>query len=172
MQCGQFVDLAVSSIRPFSLLRQALKFPHPRRRFPGNFSMATGRGLATARSQTSTDQMRFLQPTPKTTTTACSGSRRARIPPTTICATNSANRTVVDTGVTPITTASTLFEILNPNGATTAFKFYINGTLVATISTNLPTAANQFGQFWCADNKNTATAVGAGFYWDQLFFTK
>jgi len=87
-----------------------------------------------------------------------------------ICSTGGASQTIVDTGVAPDTANSMLFEIINTSA--TSFAFYINGALVATITTNLPSASSRFGTFWAADNKNTATAVGAVFDWSETFYTK
>jgi len=88
-----------------------------------------------------------------------------------ICATDATHQTIVDTGVLPVTASSTLFEIA-PTTAMTSVSFFINGTSVATITTNLPTAANRPMTAWMADNENTATSVGAVFYWSQVFYTR
>ena len=52
-----------------------------------------------------------------------------------VCQTSSSSQTVVSTGVTPNLTVPQVFEIV-PSG--TSVLFYINGTLVATITTNIP----------------------------------
>lgn len=84
-----------------------------------------------------------------------------------VCATSNAAQTVVDTGIAPDTTLPQLFQI---NNRTSAVDFYINGTLVATVSSNIPAGATRIVPFWCSDNKNTATAVGAGFFYMTLAF--
>ncbi len=88
-----------------------------------------------------------------------------------ICATDASHQTIVDTGITPVTTPSTLFEIV-PNAAMTAVVFYINGSAVANITTNLPLNTNQPAAMWTADNKNTANVVSGTFYWSQTLYSK
>jgi hypothetical protein len=56
------------------------------------------------------------------------------------------------------TSASKMFEIAWVAG--TRFRFHIDGSLVATITTNLPSSSTRFGTFWCCDSLNSATAVG------------
>ena len=46
--------------------------------------------------------------------------------------------------------------------------FYINGTQVATISTNLPAAGTPLGFGWIVDNKSTATAANELYSWTQV----
>jgi len=50
----------------------------------------------------------------------------------------------------------------------TAFKFLINGVLVATISTTMPAASDLYGTGVIVDNKNTATAVGVTLFHSTL----
>lgn len=69
-------------------------------------------------------------------------------------------QTIVDTGVSVDTSNSMWFEIIP--GATT--KFYINGVLVASISTNNLIGTDLVRAFWCGDNKNTNNAVSANWY--------
>jgi hypothetical protein len=71
-------------------------------------------------------------------------------------------QTVVNTGIAPDTVNSKLFEIAWVAGS--KFNFYLDGVLVASIITHVPAASDRFGLFWCSDNKNTATAVGANFH--------
>jgi hypothetical protein len=74
-------------------------------------------------------------------------------------------QTVVDTGVA-IDTNSHLFEFTNSGSAV---NYFIDGTLVATITTNIPSSVGSAGytpaMFWVGDNKNTATAISANEYW-------
>jgi hypothetical protein len=89
------------------------------------------------------------------------------------CSTDSTHFTVVDTGVAVSTTASYIFEVgFTPSFAPTAANFYLNGNLVATISTNLPSASLAMGYAWIVDNKNTATATSTYFMWSQAIFNK
>lgn len=85
------------------------------------------------------------------------------------CGTSNVLQTVVDTGVTPVTSSSTVFEIFPGSTSTT---FYINGSLVATIATNQPTSTAPVSFGFQGDNKNTATAETVVFFWDQLFESK
>jgi hypothetical protein len=80
------------------------------------------------------------------------------------CGTSSAAQTIADTTVAVDTTASHLYEITNVGGATTSFNFLIDGTVRATISTTLPTAATNYGMLAVGDNQNTATAIGFTFF--------
>jgi hypothetical protein len=75
--------------------------------------------------------------------------------------------TAVDTGVTPDTVNPHLFEIV-PNATLTSVGYYIDSVLVATITTNLPAGTTDLQMFWTGDNKNTATAISANFYWMSL----
>lgn len=87
-----------------------------------------------------------------------------------ICATDSSHQTVVDTGVTPVSTASTLFEIVTNGG--TPVNFFINGAPVASITTNLPTSGTPLGSAITLDNKNTNTAESIAFFWNQMLYIK
>jgi hypothetical protein len=84
--------------------------------------------------------------------------------------TSSGSQTTVDTGVAPDTNVH-LFE-MTPNAAGTSILFWIDGNLVATISTNLPPPANGVNSwgdlFFTGDNKNTATAITETFYSMQI----
>jgi len=73
-----------------------------------------------------------------------------------VAGTGSGSLTVTDTGISVDTTNSQLFEIVY---TTTNVYYYINGALVATISSNIPAAT--VGVMGCAvgDNKNTNTAM-------------
>lgn len=83
---------------------------------------------------------------------------------------SSGAQTTVDTGVVE-DTAIHLFE-MTTNSTGTSVTFWIDGTSVATISTNLPPPANgqnSAGQlFFTGDNKNTATAIAETFYSMQM----
>jgi hypothetical protein len=63
-----------------------------------------------------------------------------------VCQTDATHQTVVDTGVAVVVDAIHLFEIVPQSGGT-VMKFYIDGSLVATISTNVPAAGT--GMTWC-----------------------
>lgn len=79
------------------------------------------------------------------------------------CGTATANQTIVDTGVSLDTTLPHLFEIV-PGPGLSNWYFYIDGALVATISSNLPVASNRLGAYWTADNLNTANTTLATHY--------
>lgn len=86
-----------------------------------------------------------------------------------ICA-NSGTQTIVDTGIAPSTTASMVFEItFTPVLAPTQANFFINGTQVATITTNLPSTSANLSYGFMSDNKNTATAGSVVYFWNQYF---
>lgn len=67
---------------------------------------------------------------------------------------------VQSTGVSVDTTNSQLFEIVY---TASAVYFYINGTLVQTNTTNLPTAGTGLIGVVVGDNKNTSTAMSLDF---------
>lgn len=73
-----------------------------------------------------------------------------------VAGTGSASLTVTDTGVSVDTTNSQLFEIVY---TTTSVFYYINGSLVATITTNIPAATVGVMGLAVGDNKNTNTAM-------------
>jgi len=85
-----------------------------------------------------------------------------------------AAQTVVDTGVAVDTTNSQLFEIIRtgPIGVVTGFVFKINGTVVATITTNVPASSDTFGfvSFY-GDNQNTGNVV-SGTHWYSTLMLK
>lgn len=90
-----------------------------------------------------------------------------------ICATSNAAQTVVDTLTTPVTTVSTVFEIsFTPIFAPTQANFFINGTQVATVSTNLPSASFNLAEGFFGDNENTNTSGSLVFFWNELIETK
>lgn len=90
-----------------------------------------------------------------------------------VCATSNVAQTVVDTGVATSTTASYMFEIaFTPAFAPTTALFYLNGTQVASITTNLPSASLGLGYGYMVDNKNSATATSTLFQWIQVLFNK
>jgi hypothetical protein len=73
-----------------------------------------------------------------------------------------AAQTIVDTGIAPSTTASHVFEIAFDG---TNVRFYIDAALVATISSNVPTASSTLGNSsfvgGCIyDNKNSINNAG------------
>jgi hypothetical protein len=88
-----------------------------------------------------------------------------------ICATDATHQTIVDTGIVPTTASSTLFEIV-PNAAMTSVGFFLNGTGVATITTNLPTNAQRPCPIWTGDDENTANVVSGILYWTQTLYAQ
>jgi len=72
-------------------------------------------------------------------------------------------QSVSDTGVPPDTAASQSFSIVQSN-ADSNIKFYINGILVATKATNLPTAATQLKLIHCLRNLSGAEDTIGGVY--------
>jgi hypothetical protein len=72
-----------------------------------------------------------------------------------VCATSNVNQTVVNTGISVDTTNPQLFEFAWDG---TNVNFYINGALVAQISTNVPSSA-LLGLMTSGDNKNTNTVL-------------
>lgn len=69
----------------------------------------------------------------------------------------SGGNTVVDTGITPVINQSATFAIdISP----TSLKFYINGTLVATITTHIMSTATYIGDLFRVDNINMANVKG------------
>jgi hypothetical protein len=82
------------------------------------------------------------------------------------CGTDGTHQTLSDTGVTPSTTTLQTLTIV-PSGS--SVLFYINGTLVATIATNVPTNTTTMADFLSIDNANSANARGLDFpymYWE------
>jgi hypothetical protein len=80
------------------------------------------------------------------------------------------SQTISSTGVA-IDTNPHVFEMAT-NITGTTITYYIDGTLVSTIFTNLPNpaaGANSWGNmFWSGDNKNTATAISGTLYSMQI----
>ena len=67
-----------------------------------------------------------------------------------VCQTSSSNQTVVDTGITPSAVHTLEFR---PSGS--SILFYIQGILVATISTHIPTASTAMATLEVADGNST-----------------
>ena len=82
-----------------------------------------------------------------------------------VCCVDSAHQSVSDTGIAVDTVNSQLFDIA---AFASGYRFYINGTLVATITTNLPSASDLWGTLLGADNKNTANAVSATLWYSTI----
>ena len=78
-----------------------------------------------------------------------------------ICQTDDTHQTAVDTGITP--SAVHLLEF-QPNSNDNAINFYIQGSLVATISTNLPSASTALATLAVCDDQSTGTSK-LNFYW-------
>jgi len=72
-----------------------------------------------------------------------------------VCQTDATHQTLVDTGVTagPLDT----FEIV-PTASGTVITFYINGTLVATINTNVPSASTPLASIFAADSMSNGAS--------------
>jgi hypothetical protein len=85
-----------------------------------------------------------------------------------VSGTDNTHQTVVSTGVAVDTTNSQLFEIVV--SGINAY-FYINGTLVANISTNVPAAATLVGHFAGGDNNNLSATIGMS-NWVGFFLLK
>jgi hypothetical protein len=79
-----------------------------------------------------------------------------------VCGTATASQTVVNTGVSVDTTASHIFEIAYDG---TNVNFYIDGALVAQISTNLPATSTLISSGAACDNKNTSNDVSIDVAW-------
>ena len=79
-----------------------------------------------------------------------------------VCGTDASHQTVVDTTIAIDTVNSQLFEITWDG---TNFNFFINSTQRAQISTNIPSAGTNIQTWWGGDNKNTANAFNADFFW-------
>lgn len=89
-----------------------------------------------------------------------------------------ASCTVTDTGVTAASTVGAttphLFEFAW-NANNTAVNFFIDGVLVATNTTNLPTAANAdqtAEMFWTEDNKNSGATLVTCYFWSMKVSVK
>lgn len=82
-----------------------------------------------------------------------------------ICQTSASHQTVVDTGIAPVSGTAYLLEIVPSNsGATMAF--YINGTLVATISTNVPANSTPMATILVSDILDNLSSSGSfNFYY-------
>ena len=85
-----------------------------------------------------------------------------------VCATNSSNQTVVDTGVSVDTVNSTLLEIVPVSSS--AVRFYINGTLVATVTSNIPSFSTGVQCYWTVDNQNTNNSYNIDWWWTAITF--
>jgi hypothetical protein len=80
-----------------------------------------------------------------------------------MCCTSSANITVVDTGVSSVTARHT-YEIVPTVGG--AVTFYIDGVLVATISSNVTPATTPLATIMTVDGQNSgSTTFNANFYY-------
>jgi hypothetical protein len=83
--------------------------------------------------------------------------------------TSSVNKTVVDTGVAIDTTTSHVFMILQSSGT---YTFYIDGTLVATISTTTPSTSTGCDLFISIDNAAAANVRGLSMQWCYTEFNR
>jgi len=84
---------------------------------------------------------------------------------------NAGTATVTSTGVVP-NTSPHLVEIAAVTSGS-GYNYYIDGTLVATITTNLPSVTSgpsntQTIIFWAGDNENTSTAIAGTSYWMSM----
>jgi hypothetical protein len=82
-----------------------------------------------------------------------------------VCQTDATHQTVVDTGVAVVANAIHLFEMVPQSGGTT-IKFYIDGTLVATINTNVPSNTTPMASMFTVDGQNSgSTTFNFNFYY-------
>ena len=88
-----------------------------------------------------------------------------------IAGTSNIAQTIVDSGVSLSTSASTEFALLFTNGGATC-TFFINDLPVGVITTNLPAASYNINNAVLADNKNTNTAQSLVFFWAMTIMTK
>lgn len=79
-----------------------------------------------------------------------------------VAGTSNVLQTVVDTGVSFVSSPSTTFNIV-PNSTGTSVDYYINGANVATIATNLPGGNTPVAIFGTGDNKNAASTPSITF---------
>lgn len=84
-----------------------------------------------------------------------------------ICATGSGAVTAVNTGIAPDTSNAQQFEITYDG---TNVNFYINGSLVASISTNVPGNTVILHEVCTIDNQNTNNAVSLSFAYMYLYY--
>jgi hypothetical protein len=75
-----------------------------------------------------------------------------------ICQTDATHQTVVDTGIFPtFSTTPQVFEMV-PTASGTTINFYINRTLVATISSNVPANTTAMGSLVTMDAQNNGSS--------------
>jgi Collagen triple helix repeat (20 copies) len=75
-------------------------------------------------------------------------------------------QTVVDSGITPVVTKSTRLAILF-NDTIPNVSFYIDGTLVATITTHLPTSGTALR--WSVTEETAVSNAGAGIEFSEAY---
>jgi hypothetical protein len=79
-----------------------------------------------------------------------------------ICQTASFNETIVDTGISAITSRHDFEIVPSPSG----IKFYVDGTLVATINTNVPASTTAMSTILSVDPKNNGSSnMNVNFYY-------
>lgn len=81
-----------------------------------------------------------------------------------VCRSNG-TETTVDTGVTPVADTFQRF-LVDVNAAGASTTFYIDGALVATITTNIPTGAGRETGYGVELNRTLGTAAANGVYVD------
>ena len=87
-----------------------------------------------------------------------------------ICQTGSVSSTIVDTGITVDTNPHT-FDFV-PQSNASSIAFYIDGSLVANISTNIPVTTTLMDTFFTVDGKNSgATTMNFDFYYVYALLT-
>jgi hypothetical protein len=74
-----------------------------------------------------------------------------------ICQTDATHQTIVDTGIAPVSGVHHTFEIV-PTSNGTVIQFYIDLTLVATISTNVPTNSIGLYSLFTVDAQGQGTS--------------
>jgi len=82
-----------------------------------------------------------------------------------VCSNAAGTQTIVDTGLAPDTTNSHLFDIAYTGSS---FRFYVDGVLKATISTNIPVATDPVGTAFTGDNRNTNNSVSLTLFYSTL----
>ena len=81
-----------------------------------------------------------------------------------VCQTDGTHQTLVDTGVVASATAVHIFKII-PTVSGTQVTFYIDGVLVATISTNVPSTSVAMGNLICGDDINNVGGSNLQINW-------
>ena len=81
-----------------------------------------------------------------------------------ICQTDATHQTKVNTGIAPNLSTPQIFEIV-PSSSGTVMNFYINGALVATISTNVPATTTNMGSYIGGDGLGSGSSDGQWYFY-------